>query len=113
MSMEDCAEKKAAFDCATQARQRTIRHLSEIVKRFERSPDTFFFSNCGGGLPAEIVLKYGSSSADASVWPTAQQIQDILVEWYNAKHAAENAWRALSEDQRRIMRAPNASYQGR
>lgn len=106
MSMEDYAAKKTAFDRATAERTQIIGRAHEIAKAMAQSPALFHFANCEGGFPAEVVMNRAAPTVAADQWPTAQQIQNVLVRWHSAKADAENAWRALSEDQRKAMQPP-------
>lgn len=106
MSMEDYANKKAAFDRVTAERTQIIARTHEIVKAMAQSPNLFHFANCEGGFPAEVALNRTAPTVSADEWPTAQKIQNVLSRWHAAKFAAETAWRALSPDQQKAMNPP-------
>jgi hypothetical protein len=110
MSMEEYVQARAAFEAATDERSSVIARLSNIVKSLEHSPELFQFTNCTGGFPIEVATNRAAPTANATEWPSAQQIQDILVRWHNAKFEAENAWSRLTPDQQKAMQPPTKFY---
>jgi hypothetical protein len=103
-AMDEYVKRKAALEQATAARALMLGRLHETTKAMMQSPDLFHFANCQhGGFPPEVIMNRAAPSADANGWPTAQQIQDVLVAWHNARGAAVNAWRALSGDEQKVM----------
>ncbi|HWD26746.1 MAG TPA: hypothetical protein VG387_06255 [Rhizomicrobium sp.] len=113
MTMQEYAQKKAAFERATAERTQLLGRTHEIVTAMMKAPDQFHFSSCQsayGGFPPGVAMGRGTS-VPASEWPTAQQIQDVLVRWHAAREDAMNAWRALPKDEQSAMQPPEPFYQ--
>lgn len=106
MTMQEYAQKKSAFERATAERLHMIGKLHEATKAMVQSPELFHFSNCDGGFPPEVIMNRAAPTFDAGGWPSAQQIQSVLVRWHDARKSVLDAWRSLSQDEQRSMRPP-------
>ena len=66
----------------------------------------FIFSNTQPGLPAEAGMAPDSKSVDGRGWPTAEQIQEALSRWHDAKHKMHNAWNQIPNEHRAALQKP-------
>src|SRR5437773_10374175 len=106
MSMEEYAQKKAAFDQVNRERQGIINTLEGLAGALRENPDGFHFSNIEGGFPAEVIFGRNSPSFDGRRWPSAQNIQNALVQWHQARQEMHGSWDRLTPEQKGAMQPP-------
>lgn len=63
-------------------------------------------SNAAGGYPPELILANTNNTINANEWPTAQQMTDILLAWHKAREEMRNAYAAIPESQRSVVKPP-------
>jgi hypothetical protein len=106
MSVHDYIQKKTLFENVTAERTQMIGVLHGATRAMAEAPSAFHFSNCAGGFPPEVAFNRAAPTFDAQQWPTAQQIQNVLVRWHSAREGVLNAWRALSQSEQKAMQPP-------
>ena len=87
-----------------------INRYAEITKTvssaLERSRSRFIFSNTNPGLPSEAGMSRDSTSVDGKGWPTAEQIQEALSRWHDARGEMQSAWSRVPDEHRSSLQQP-------
>jgi hypothetical protein len=81
---------------------RTI--IAEVGQALLRPYELMVSNVQSGGFPAEVAMGEGIPSLNAQKWPTAQQIAEALSDLHKKRHEAGNAWGALSEADRKLVK---------
>ncbi|HLY54331.1 MAG TPA: hypothetical protein VKS60_02165 [Stellaceae bacterium] len=89
--------------------ERAIRDVIEFVKyvsnALERDSANFTFDNKPRLNPS--TSRAGGSTYESSKWPTAQGLQELMMKWDIARKHVQDAWDALSADDRAILPSPD------
>jgi hypothetical protein len=81
--------------------------LAAVGSALQSNPVRFHFSNSSIGLPMDSgVLSRDAPSADATTWPTPDQIQNALLAYHNAKSAMMSAWASIPRDIQAGLKEP-------
>jgi hypothetical protein len=108
MSTDAYLDAKATFERI----DKEVRQLGETIANvgfsISRSPGPgrFSFSNVGGKFPMDAVMGEECATSNGSSWPTAQQVNDRLGDWHDAKSAMMATWRAIPPERRSGLLPP-------
>ena len=83
--------------------QRLADFISDAGKKLEYWP-TVTFSNIDFKFPS--VERQYVREVDAAAWPSAAEVAQAIVEYHDAKTAADVAWDAIDEDGRVGLQEP-------
>ena len=96
-------DAKAKFDHADSALTNLISFIGLVARAMDEDHLHFTVGNVKIKFPRET---RGGYKLKANEWPTAEKIAETFAEFYNNRIEARNAWRRLSEDDRRNVAAP-------
>lgn len=80
--------------------------VATVASSLQSRPGHFMFSNLPLGMPAEVGMSRDSVSVDAKQWPTAEQIQNKLRQWHEARDKMLSLWRGLPTEHQAAMQPP-------
>jgi len=96
-------DAKAKFDHADSALTNLISFIGHVARTMDEDHLHFTVGNVKTKFPREA---RGGYKLDANEWPTAEKIAETFAEFHNARIEARNAWRRLSDDDRRNIAPP-------
>jgi len=96
-------DAKAKFDHADSALTNLISFIGHVARTMDEDHLHFTVGNVKTKFPREAREGY---KLDANEWPTAEKIAETFAEFHNARIEARNAWRRLSDDDRRNIAPP-------
>jgi hypothetical protein len=85
--------------------------IDSVAAALRSAPGAVMFSNLPGGRPPETPRGGRSKSFDARQWPSAEQIQRLLISWHAARDKMMAAWAAISDPVRAGLQPPPAAAQ--
>lgn len=92
-----------------QRAERAIRDVVEFVKyvsnALERDAANFSFDNVARLGPGHT--RALGSTYESAKWPSAQGLQDLLLQWDATKKRVQDAWDGMSADDRAILPSPD------
>lgn len=88
-----------------------IDQVIAVAAALQDNPLGVMFSNTVTGMPMSVGTE--RAVADASKWPTAEQLQQVLAQWHNARLAASQAWNAVPPPDKAQMKPPFSTERGR
>jgi hypothetical protein len=94
----------STFEEAEKKASKIISIVCSVAEVLRLNPQRFFFSN-SVPMPAEVVLGR-TSVGDANQWPSANQIQEALMQCHEALENVQNAWRAIPGEDRKKLQVP-------
>lgn len=77
--------------------------LQNVFFQIDRDPEKLIFSDVGNLLPEQSSLPI---TANGKEWPTAQEIQDLVRNYFIAKRNLEIEWGNLDSASRSALRPP-------
>jgi hypothetical protein len=84
--------------------KRMISVVLNVAAALQRNPLGVMFSNTVTGMPMSVGTE--RPIANASDWPTAEQIQQALAHWHHARLQTSQAWSAISPSDRNSLKPP-------
>ncbi|WP_439605477.1 hypothetical protein [Shinella sp.] len=106
MSIEAYLDARDAFAQAKARVDEYARELSIISDALRNKPNKIIVSNVSLGLPMEASMSRDSLSIDGSGWKTAEQFQQMLSDFHDAKSKMQNAWSTIPESRRAGLQQP-------
>ena len=84
------------------------KHYQELSRALRKEPPMVMFENLAAGpsFPSEITTKKRIPHYDATRWPTAAQVAEVVVHCVNAQKRARAAYDALSEAEQQTVAPP-------
>lgn len=76
----------------------------QVAAALQGNPLRVMFSNTLTGMPMSVGTE--RAIADASKWPTAEQIQQALAQWHSARVATLQLWNAIPQADRGHLKPP-------
>src|SRR2546426_9350132 len=92
-------ESLSAVVAAQKKAEAVVERIAEINRKLQDWRKVMI-SNGKHGFPPEISANMRSPTVDVRNWPTADQLEQVLVDWHNARQAAQNAWLQVPLDRR-------------
>ena len=83
--------------------ERIVKVISDAASKL-RNYDRVGVTNSDVGFPAEVT--FTGQSINGTEWPNAHQLAQALSEYHISRHEAENAWRAVPEATRNVLKEP-------
>lgn len=80
--------------------------IAAVADALMRNRTKFSFSNTGVGLPADVMMRRDSLSADGNQWLSADQIMQHLARWHGARESVRREWQALTNEERAALQPP-------
>ena len=99
-------DAKAKLDSAEARVINLASFLTQVANSLQKDYWNFIVSNVQVGFPVGVGSGGAAFSLNADNWPSAQQIAETLAELHSARHAAVNAWSALSPNDRGSLPKP-------
>lgn len=99
-------DARVAYRAADRAHAELADFLRTFAKHFSERPDKVCFANCSAMAPLGISIDPASLSFDATRWPTADAIQDIIGVRHATRDTLEMAWANLPAELRDGTEAP-------
>ena len=93
-------DAKRELDSLTEKVKKLQRFIEDVGNAL-RNPFRFMVSNVSVGFPPEVAMAGGIPTLNASEWPTAQQIAELLSSLHKAYHNALNAFMGIPEPDRK------------
>jgi hypothetical protein len=83
--------------------------MASVAAALRSNPGEFMFSNIPGGLPPATPMGGRSKSFDGRQWPSAEQIQQLLIRWHAARGKMMGAWADVPVEGRAGLQPPPAA----
>ena len=84
-----------------------IRKLAvSVIDGLGSSIDTFHFTNISTPSVAGITMESTKPGIDGKLWPTADQIQELVVKHYKAKQTAMQSYSQLTPAEQKSIQYP-------
>jgi hypothetical protein len=103
------SEAKQEYDRWLDEARDLSKLYHELSRALRKEPPMVMFENlsAGAGFPTEIATKKRIPHYDATRWPTAAQVAEVVVNCSDARRRALAAYDALSEaEQQSVTRPP-------
>jgi hypothetical protein len=91
------------FEQAAKALNDTVALLSEFMQKVGNDPGKVFFTNTAVPAPSDVTMATGYAGIDSKRWPSADQIQALLSEWFEAKQLAQRLYKLVPADERTLV----------
>ena len=93
----------AAHERAKAQVERMVKVISDGANKL-RDYDRVGVSNSNVGFPPEVT--FTGQSINANEWPSAQNLAEALSAYHETRHEAANAWRAVPDSIRHVVKEP-------
>jgi hypothetical protein len=92
MSVEAYLTARANFIEVVQKIENAAKNIIAVGSALRQYPGQLGFSNASVGLPSRA---FAGQTFNADDWKSADQIQQILLEWHTARDVMNQAWQAV------------------
>ena len=98
-------EARAAFVAIDDAVQQAVKTVSFVVTRLTSSPRGVYFNGVETSPTYQSEMK-PTGGLDGGAWPSADQLQNSLNRWHEARTETQRTWQALPPNLREGLQGP-------